>query len=72
MNYDLITLVGKLRHVENLEQLNEVKDLAESFMRKEKNSAILTLMAVAEELGSEEILSSVDKLRDYLKSIIQK
>ena len=32
MNYDLITLVSKLRHVENLDQLNEVKDLAESFI----------------------------------------
>ena len=72
MNYDLITLVSKLRHVENMEQLNDVKDLAETFMRKEKNSAILTLMAVAEELGSDEILSSVDKLREYLNSVIRK
>ena len=72
MNYDLITLVSKLRHVENMEQLNDVKALAETFMRKEKNSAILTLMAVAEELGSDEILSSVDKLREYLNSVIRK
>ena len=72
MNYDLITLVSKLRHVENMEQLNDVKDLAETFMRKEKNSAILTLMAVAEELGSDEILSSVDQLREYLNSVIRK
>lgn len=72
MNYDLITLVSKLRHVETLEQLNEVKELAETFMRKEKNTAILTLMAVAEELGDEEILSSVEKLREYLKTVIKK
>lgn len=72
MNYDLITLVSKLRHVESVEDLSSVKDLAESFMRKEKNNAILTLMAVAEELGEEEILDSVDELRSYLEKLVKK
>ena len=36
MNYDLVVLVSKLRHVENLEQLQEVKELADTFLRREK------------------------------------
>ena len=66
MNYDLILLVSKLRQVENMEQLQNVKELAEAFMRKEKNYALLTLMAVAEELGNEEISNSLEKLRRTL------
>lgn len=72
MNYDLISLVSKLRSVETVEELAEVKALGESLMRKEKNYAILTLMAVADELGEEEIISSVEKLRGYLDSISRK
>lgn len=72
MNYDLITLVAKLRTVDSLDQLNDVKALGESMMRKEKNYAILTLMAVAEELGDRELLDSVEKLKEYLKTILKK
>ena len=63
MNYDLIMLAGKLRQVEKLDQLQEVKDLAETLMRREKNYALLTLMAVAEEFGEKEITETLDKLR---------
>ena len=69
MNYDLVVLVSKLRQVKNLEQLEEVKELAETFMRREKNYALLTLMAVAEELGEKEITDTLDKLRGHLKEI---
>lgn len=69
MNYDLIALVGKLRQVENLEQLQEVKDLAENYLRREKNYALLTLMAVAEELGEDEISGTLDKLRAHLSNL---
>lgn len=72
MNYDLITLVSKLRSVENPEQLAEVKALGETMLRREKNYALLTLMAVAEECGDAEILGSVDKLREYLGSVLKK
>ena len=58
MNYDLITLVAKLRTVNSPEQLEEVKALGESMVRREKNQAILTLMASGEELGEEEVLSA--------------
>ncbi|MBO5791581.1 MAG: hypothetical protein J6S54_03825 [Lentisphaeria bacterium] len=69
MNYDLVVLVSKLRHVENLEQLQEVKELADTFLRREKNYALLTLMAVAEELGEKEISETLDKLRNLLKGM---
>lgn len=72
MNYDLITLVSKLRAVENMEQLAEIKAYGETVLRKEKNNAILTLMAVADELGENEITSSVENLRKYLDSVCQK
>ena len=70
MNYDLITLVSKLRNVKTMEELEAIKELGEGFMRKEKNYALLTLMAVAEELGTQEVLDSVEKMRDYLKTIL--
>jgi hypothetical protein len=69
MNYDLVVLVSKLRQVKDLEQLQEVKDLAETFLRREKNYALLTLMAVANELGEEEITGTLDKLRSHLSEI---
>ena len=66
MNYDLLMLASKVRKVETLEQLEEVKKDAEAFMRREKNYAILTLMTVAEEFGEEEVLKNLDKLRIYI------
>lgn len=72
MDYDMITLVSKLRSVKSMEELSEVRELGESFVRKQKNYAILTLMAVAEELGDAEILNSVDNLKSYLKGILKK
>lgn len=69
MNYDLVVLVSKLRQVENLDQLQEVKELAETYLRREKNYALLTLMAVAEELGDDEITGTLDKLRAHLSNL---
>ena len=71
MNYELVMLVSRLRKVERLEDLGEVKGLAESMMRKAKNEAILTLMTVAEELGDQEVLGSVDELKRYLKTVLK-
>lgn len=71
MNYELVMLVSRLRKVERLEDLGEVKGLAESMMRKAKNEAILTLMTVAEELGDQEVLDSVDELKRYLKTVLK-
>ena len=69
MNYDMIVLVSKLRQVENMEQLQEVKEFAETVLRREKNYALLTLMAVADEFGEEEITGTLDKLRNHLNKL---
>ena len=37
MDYDMITLVSKLRNVKSMEELDEVKERGESFIRKQKN-----------------------------------
>ncbi|MBR2373420.1 MAG: hypothetical protein IKA87_04240 [Lentisphaeria bacterium] len=72
MNYDLITLASRLRKVETIEQLAEVKTLAESFMTREKNYALLTLLAVAEEFGDQEVVDSVDRLHKHLNEVLKK
>lgn len=72
MNYDLITLASRLRKVETVEQLAEVKSLAESFMNREKNHALLTLLAVAEEFGDREIIESVERLHNHLNEVMKK
>ena len=72
MNYDLFVLASKLRRVENLEQLRDVKEFAESLMNREKNYAVLTLMAVAEELGEEELVETLDRLRTHMDNMLKK
>ena len=72
MNYDLFVLASKLRKVENLEQLQEIKEFAESLMNREKNYAILTLLAVAEELGEEELIRTIDRLRSHMDNMLGK
>ena len=69
VDYDLIMLVSKLRQVETLEQLKAVKELGETFMRKEKNYALLTLMALAEGMGEKEITETWDKMREHLRNL---
>ena len=69
MNYDLIVLLSKLRQVENMDQLQEVKEFAETILRREKNYALLTLMAVADEFGETEITGTLDKLRNHLNKL---
>ncbi len=69
MNYDMIVLVSKLRQVENMEQLQEVKEFAETILRREKNYALLTLMAVADEFGETEITGTLEKLRNHLNKL---
>lgn len=72
MNYELLMLASQLRKVENLEQLAEMKKTADAIMQREKNYAILTLMTVAEELGDEDIIGTIEKLRSHLKNILNK
>ena len=69
MDRDLLALVKKIKEVKNLDELNEVKELGESFLRNQKREAILTLLSISEEMGEEEILSSIKDLSGYLESI---
>jgi hypothetical protein len=71
MDRDLLTLVKKLKDVNNLDELNDLKELGESFLRNQKREAILTLMSISEEMGEEEILNSIKDLSGYLESIVR-
>nr|VFJ69805.1 MAG: hypothetical protein BECKFW1821C_GA0114237_10208 [Candidatus Kentron sp. FW] len=66
MNDDLLILLNRLKSVENLDDLNDVKELGDSILRKEKRRALLTLLAIAEEIDNEEIMESIEKLSGYV------
>ena len=70
MDTELIFLMSKLRKVQTMEDLKQVKEYGESLLRQKKNEALLTIMTVAEELGDSEILKSIDKMKDYLQSVL--
>ena len=70
MDTELIFLLSKLRKVQTMEELKQVKEYGESLLRQKKNEALLTIMTVAEELGDSEILKSIDKMKDYLQSVL--
>nr|VFJ63337.1 MAG: hypothetical protein BECKFW1821B_GA0114236_10822 [Candidatus Kentron sp. FW] len=58
-------LLNRLKSVESLDDLNDVKDLGDSILWKEKRRALLTLLAIAEEIDNEEIMESIEKLSGY-------
>ena len=68
--YRIDFLMSKLRKVQTMEELKQVKEYGESLLRQKKNEALLTIMTVAEELGDSEILKSIDKMKDYLQSVL--
>ncbi|MBR2435395.1 MAG: hypothetical protein IKB22_07985 [Lentisphaeria bacterium] len=72
MNIELISLMSRLRKVKSMDDLEPVREYGETLLRQKKNEAILTLMTVAEELGDEEILESVDRMKEYLVTVIKK
>jgi len=72
MNEDLLTLVKKLRQVDDMESLAELKELGDTFLRKEKRHALLTLLAISEEIGTEEMLSSLKDLTALLEHTTEK
>nr|VFJ61138.1 MAG: hypothetical protein BECKFW1821A_GA0114235_111115 [Candidatus Kentron sp. FW] len=67
MNDDLLILLNRLKSVESLDDLNDVKELGDSILRKEKRKALLTLLAIAEEIDNEEIMESIEKLSGYVR-----
>nr|VFK30659.1 MAG: hypothetical protein BECKMB1821G_GA0114241_10694 [Candidatus Kentron sp. MB]VFK34239.1 MAG: hypothetical protein BECKMB1821I_GA0114274_10664 [Candidatus Kentron sp. MB]VFK76602.1 MAG: hypothetical protein BECKMB1821H_GA0114242_10655 [Candidatus Kentron sp. MB] len=66
MNDDLLILLNRLKSVESLDDLSDVKELGNSILRKEKRRALLTLLAIAEEIDNEEIMESIEKLSRYV------
>lgn len=69
MNKDLLLLIKRIKDVNSLEELQEVKDFSNALLRSQKRDAILTLMAISEEMGQEEILNSIHELTGYLHKI---
>lgn len=70
MDTELISLMSRLRKVQNMEDVKQVQEYGETLLRQKKNEAILTIMTVAEELGDSEILESVDKMKEYLQTVL--
>ena len=70
MGTELISLMSRLRKVQNMDDVKQVQEYGEMLLRQKKNEAILTIMTVAEELGDSEILNSVDKMKEYLQSVL--
>lgn len=70
MSTELISLMSRLRKVQNMDDVKQVQEYGEMLLRQKKNEAILTIMTVAEELGDSEILDSVDKMKEYLQSVL--
>nr|VFK22955.1 MAG: hypothetical protein BECKLPF1236B_GA0070989_13346 [Candidatus Kentron sp. LPFa] len=55
-----------VKSVDGLDDLNDLKELGDSILRKEKRRALLTLLAIAEEIDNEEIMESIEKLSGYV------
>ena len=70
MGTELISLMSRLRKVKNMDDVKQVQEYGEPLLRQKKNEAILTIMTVAEELGDSEILDSVDKMKEYLQTVL--
>ena len=71
MNEDLLALVKKIKDVKDLDELKEAQELGDSLLRKEKRNALLTLLAISEELGEEEIYKSIKDLSKHIETVIQ-
>ena len=69
MDNDFLTLIKRIKEVKNLDELDDLKELSENFLRNKKRQAILTLLSISEEMGEEEILSSIKDLSGYLENI---
>ena len=72
MDDDSLALIKKIKAINSLEELEEAKELGDSFLRKQKRMALLTLLAISEELGKEEILESIRDLAGYVNATIEK
>ena len=69
MDNDFLTLIKRIKEVQNLDELRDLKELSDNFLRNKKREAILTLLSISEEMGEDEILNSIKDLSGYLESI---
>ena len=53
MNHELLTLIRKLREVDTPDDIAAVRALGETYLRREKHEALLTLLAIYEEIRRE-------------------
>ena len=71
MNKDLLLLIKHIRQANDVEDLKHLKSLSDTVLRGQKRDAILTLLAISEELGKDEIIVSLEDLTKYLKELLQ-
>lgn len=72
MDKDLLLLIKNIRQSNDLEDLERLKELSETVLRGQKREAILAILAIAEELGKEEIVLSLQELTGYLRELLNK
>ncbi|WP_298422567.1 hypothetical protein [uncultured Kordia sp.] len=72
MDKDLLHLIKEIKGVKSIDQLENIKELSNAILRNKKREAMMTILAISEEMGKEEILNSIKDLSGYLESIVDK
>lgn len=72
MDKDLLLLIKNIRQSNDLDDLERLKDLSGTVLRSQKREAIISLLAISEELGKDEILVSLEDLTSYLRELLAK
>lgn len=72
MDKDLLHLIKEIKGVKSIDQLENIKELSNAILRNKKREAMMTILAISEEMGKEEVLSSIKDLSNYLESITDK
>lgn len=72
MDRDLLLLIKNIRQSNDLDDLERLKDLSGTVLRSQKREAIISLLAISEELGKDEILVSLEDLTGYLRELLAK
>ena len=57
MDKDLLLLIKNIRQAKDLDDLERLQDLSGTVLRSQKREAIISLLAISEELGKDEIPS---------------
>mgnify|MGYP001795023706 CR=1 FL=1 len=72
MDKDLLLLIKNIRQAKDLDDLERLQDLSGTVLRSQKREAIISLLAISEELGKDEILVSLEDLTRYLRELLSK